>query len=155
MPTSTISTSCSATTTASVFNRFKTFTQELRLQGEAFDGRLDWLVGGYYANEKLRVDDNLAYGAGLCALCELPGGGQLRGSPRSDHPGAGRLPYLLQSAVATGVRAALLGQYNAALGAGQFTTAANLGSNITALGAFAQLNNTLGPGIPWRPVFHL
>ena len=36
------------------FNRFKTFTQELRLQGEAFDGRLDWLVGGYYANEKLR-----------------------------------------------------------------------------------------------------
>ena len=46
----------------SAFNRFKTFTQELRLQGEAFDGRLDWLVGGYYANEKLRVDDNLAYG---------------------------------------------------------------------------------------------
>ncbi|HVJ72132.1 MAG TPA: TonB-dependent receptor, partial [Sphingomicrobium sp.] len=46
----------------SVFNRFKTFTQELRLQGEAFDGRLDWLVGGYYANEKLRVDDTVAYG---------------------------------------------------------------------------------------------
>ena len=44
------------------FNRFKTFTQELRLQGEAFGGRLDWLVGGYYANEKLRVDDNLRYG---------------------------------------------------------------------------------------------
>ena len=52
----------SATMTASAFNRFKTFTQELRLQGEAFDGKLDWLVGGYYANEKLRVDDNLAYG---------------------------------------------------------------------------------------------
>ena len=44
------------------FNRFKTFTQELRLQGNAFDNRLDWLVGGYYANEKLAVDDNLAYG---------------------------------------------------------------------------------------------
>jgi len=44
------------------FNRFKTFTQELRLQGEAFGGKLDWLVGGYYANEKLRVDDNLSYG---------------------------------------------------------------------------------------------
>ena len=43
-------------------NRFKTLTQELRLQGEAFGGRLDWLVGGYFANEKLRVDDNLAYG---------------------------------------------------------------------------------------------
>jgi outer membrane receptor protein involved in Fe transport len=45
------------------FNQFKTFTQELRLQGELFGGRLDWLVGGYYANEKLKVSDNLAYGA--------------------------------------------------------------------------------------------
>ena len=44
------------------FNRFKTFSQELRLQGNAFDNHLDWLVGGYYANEKLRLDDNLAYG---------------------------------------------------------------------------------------------
>lgn len=43
--------------------RFKTFSQELRLQGEAFDGKLDWLVGGYYANEKLILNDNLAYGA--------------------------------------------------------------------------------------------
>ena len=45
------------------FNRFKTFTQELRLQGSALDDRIDWLVGGYYANEKLRVSDNLRYGA--------------------------------------------------------------------------------------------
>src|SRR5688572_6177366 len=44
------------------FNRFKTFTQELRLQGEALGGNLDWLVGGYFANEKLRLDDNLALG---------------------------------------------------------------------------------------------
>ncbi len=42
---------------------FKTFTQELRLQGSAFDGRLDWLVGGYYANEILSLRDNLQYGA--------------------------------------------------------------------------------------------
>lgn len=42
--------------------RFKTFTQELRLQGEAFEGKLDWLVGGYYADEKLSLDDNLQYG---------------------------------------------------------------------------------------------
>ena len=45
------------------FNRFNTFTQELRLQGNAFGDRLDWLVGGYFANEKLRLKDNLAYGA--------------------------------------------------------------------------------------------
>lgn len=42
--------------------RFRLFTQELRLQGEAFDGRLDWLVGGYYANEKLDVRDDIVYG---------------------------------------------------------------------------------------------
>ena len=42
--------------------RFRLFTQELRLQGEAFDGRLDWLIGGYYANEKLDTDDDIKYG---------------------------------------------------------------------------------------------
>jgi outer membrane receptor protein involved in Fe transport len=41
---------------------FKTFSQELRLQGNAFDDRLDWLVGGYFASETLRTDDDLVYG---------------------------------------------------------------------------------------------
>lgn len=41
---------------------FRLFTQELRLQGEALDGRLDWLLGGYYANERLTVDDDIKYG---------------------------------------------------------------------------------------------
>lgn len=41
--------------------RFQTFSQEVRLQGEA--GRLDWLVGGYFANEDATVLDNLGYGA--------------------------------------------------------------------------------------------
>lgn len=41
---------------------FETFSQELRLQGEAFDDRLDWLVGGYFANEVLTTTDNLNYG---------------------------------------------------------------------------------------------
>jgi outer membrane receptor protein involved in Fe transport len=44
------------------YNRFKTFSQELRFQGSAFGDRLDWLVGGYYSAEKLKVRDNLAYG---------------------------------------------------------------------------------------------
>jgi outer membrane receptor protein involved in Fe transport len=43
-------------------NRFKTFTQELRLNGKAFADRLDWLVGAYFADENLRVKDNLSYG---------------------------------------------------------------------------------------------
>ena len=42
---------------------FQTFTQELRLQGSAFDDHLDWLIGGYYANEKLKLRDNLEYGS--------------------------------------------------------------------------------------------
>ena len=62
-PTSTISTFSIATAAAGPPTRFKTFTQELRLQGELWGGRLDWLVGGYYANEKLKTVDNLAYGA--------------------------------------------------------------------------------------------
>ncbi len=52
---------------------FKTFTQELRLQGSAFDDRLDWLVGGFYANEKLAVRDNLRFGSqyGAFAPCRV------------------------------------------------------------------------------------
>ena len=38
---------------------FQTFSQELRLQGSAFDGVFDWLVGGYFADEDLTVSDNL------------------------------------------------------------------------------------------------
>ncbi len=42
--------------------RFRTFSQELRLNGTVFDDRLDWLVGGYYAHETLDLFDNLKYG---------------------------------------------------------------------------------------------
>jgi len=52
---------------------FKTFTQELRLQGSAFDDKLDWLIGGFYANEKLKVRDNLRFGTqyGAFAPCRI------------------------------------------------------------------------------------
>jgi outer membrane receptor protein involved in Fe transport len=55
--------------------RFKTFSQELRLQGKAFDNRLDWLVGGYYANETLRLSDDLGFGSqyGLFQACQVVG----------------------------------------------------------------------------------
>jgi iron complex outermembrane receptor protein len=58
------------------YRQFHTFTQELRLQGEAFDGKLDWLVGGFYANEKLTVRDNLRFGTqyGQFAACRLVSG---------------------------------------------------------------------------------
>jgi len=44
------------------YRQFKTFSQELRLQGSAFANKLDWLVGGYYAHEDLTVSDNVRYG---------------------------------------------------------------------------------------------
>ncbi|MBY6015868.1 TonB-dependent receptor [Qipengyuania gaetbuli] len=41
---------------------FATFTQEFRLNGTAFNDKLDWLVGAYYANEDLQTRDNLRFG---------------------------------------------------------------------------------------------
>lgn len=59
--------------------QFKTFTQELRLQGNLFDNKLDWLVGGYFANEDLTVTDNLRFGSqyGRFATCRIVSGGGL------------------------------------------------------------------------------
>ncbi len=78
------------------YRQFHTFTQEVRLQGEAFDGKLDWLVGGFYANEKLTVRDNLRFGAqyGRFAACRIISGGGLAGlysptSPSCVVPGVG------------------------------------------------------------------
>jgi iron complex outermembrane recepter protein len=64
------------------YRQFHTFTQELRLQGEAFGGKLDWLVGGFYANEKLTVRDNLRFGSqyGRFANCRIVSGGGLAGA---------------------------------------------------------------------------
>jgi iron complex outermembrane recepter protein len=55
------------------FRRFRTFSQELRLQGSAFNGVLDWLIGGYFASESLDVRDNLRFGSqyGAFAACRL------------------------------------------------------------------------------------
>ncbi|MES2159386.1 MAG: TonB-dependent receptor [Pseudomonadota bacterium] len=58
------------------YRQFKTFTQELRAQGSAFGDALDWLVGGYYANERLTLQDNIRFGAdyGRFAACRLMAG---------------------------------------------------------------------------------
>ncbi|MDQ8756980.1 TonB-dependent receptor [Sphingosinicella sp. LHD-64] len=55
------------------FRQFQTFSQELRLQGSAFNGFLDWLVGGYFASENLDLSDNLSFGSqyGAFAACRL------------------------------------------------------------------------------------
>lgn len=52
---------------------FRTFSQELRLQGKAFDDHLDWLVGGYYGHEKLNTISQLRFGSdyGRFATCRV------------------------------------------------------------------------------------
>ena len=68
--------------------KFETFSQELRLQGTAFDDKLDWLVGGYFSNEDLDMTDNLRFGEdyGRFASCRLVTGSALSSlySPASD-----------------------------------------------------------------------
>ncbi len=118
-------------------NRFKTFTQELRLQGKAFDDRLDWLVGGFFMSENLRVKDNLAYGAdyGRYANCLVAnnfvnGTGQAALLQTSN-------PTCFNTAVATGVRTSLENAFLAA--AGNPTLQAALAAQIGVLSAFARL----------------
>lgn len=79
-----------------VVREFRTFTQELRLQGEAFNHHLDWLVGAYFANENLDLTDNLRFGSqyGRFATCRIISGGGLAGlysptSPSCVFPGVG------------------------------------------------------------------
>lgn len=71
------------------YRQFHTFTQELRLQGEAFDGKLDWLIGGFYANERLTLRDNLRFGNqyGRFATCRLISGGGLAALYSPTSPG--------------------------------------------------------------------
>jgi len=55
------------------YRQFHTFSQELRLNGELFGDRLNWLVGGYYSKEDLEVVDNLKFGTqyGAFAACRI------------------------------------------------------------------------------------
>ncbi|MDB5668161.1 MAG: TonB-dependent receptor [Alphaproteobacteria bacterium] len=59
-----------------VFREFSTLTQEIRFNGTAFDGVLDWLVGGYFAQEDLTVVDNTFFGTqyGPFAACRALAG---------------------------------------------------------------------------------
>ena len=62
-----------------------TMTHELRLQGDALDGRLSWLVGGYYSDEDIQQDASFSlgadYGEQVGALLFAPTGGALGPNP--------------------------------------------------------------------------
>ncbi|OAN67122.1 TonB-dependent receptor [Sphingomonas sp. TDK1] len=55
------------------YRQFHTFSHESRFSGTILDNKLDWLVGGYYAHEKLQVADNLRFGTqyGAFAACRM------------------------------------------------------------------------------------
>ena len=78
--------------------KFSTFSQEIRLNGTAFNDKLDWLVGGYYANEDLTLKDQLRFGDqyGRFATCRLVTGSPLSGTRTI--PTSGRLPQPVAAA---------------------------------------------------------
>lgn len=43
--------------------RLRVLSQEVRLQGSGLDGHLDWLVGGFYANEKIKYQERASIGS--------------------------------------------------------------------------------------------
>jgi outer membrane receptor protein involved in Fe transport len=55
------------------YRQFHTFSHESRFSGTILNNKLDWLVGGYYAHEKLQVADNLRFGTqyGTFAACRM------------------------------------------------------------------------------------
>ena len=56
---------------------FETFTQEIRLNGEA--GPVDWLVGAFYADESLDYTDVLEFGVGYSPYANAIGGATAAG----------------------------------------------------------------------------
>ncbi|SEJ89612.1 TonB-dependent Receptor Plug Domain [Sphingobium sp. AP50] len=120
------------------YRQFKTFTQELRLQGSAFADKLDWLVGGYYANERLTLQDNIRFGAdyGRFAACRL-----MAGAGATSNFTAAQLAAcgsgLATSALINGTQAQLNAGLTAALiarGLPAATAAAQAGAISTGLG---------------------
>ncbi|MCI4590894.1 TonB-dependent receptor [Sphingobium sp. BYY-5] len=136
------------------YRQFKTFTQELRLQGSAFADKLDWLVGGYYANEKLTLQDNIRFGAdyGRFAACRLMAGASVNSNltaPQLAACGSGAATSALitgtqaqlNAGLAPAIRASLIAQ---GVPAAQATAIANgqasaistgLGNGLRALSA--------------------
>ncbi|WP_404333469.1 TonB-dependent receptor domain-containing protein [Sphingomonas sp. MMS12-HWE2-04] len=77
--------------------QLKDFTQEVRLQGSAFGGTLDWLIGGFYLNEKNDLRDTVRVGNdanlyvdsvlnGATRSATLPTGAQFFGSLGASAP---------------------------------------------------------------------
>ncbi|PKB14011.1 outer membrane receptor protein involved in Fe transport [Novosphingobium kunmingense] len=92
--------------------QFKTFTQELRLQGTTFNDRLDWLVGGFFSSERLNLSDNIKFGNqyGRFATCRIVAGSAL--APFYSVTSPGCLTPTGRATVAGGFGAATLSAFD-------------------------------------------
>lgn len=66
----------------------ETFTAEARVQGDALDGRLNWLVGGFYSDEQISADVSSSLGAGFDLLAGAAFGGAFGPAPLALFTGA-------------------------------------------------------------------
>ena len=76
-------------------NDISTMTHELRVQGDAMDGRLSWLVGGYYADEQIEQSLTSSLGADYDQFSGALLAGAIAGLgvPGSNPFGLGPTPY--------------------------------------------------------------
>ncbi|USQ97324.1 TonB-dependent receptor [Caulobacter sp. RL271] len=77
-------------------NTIKTFTQEVRLASSG-DGPLNWLIGGFYQNEKLNTGRTITYGSDIRAFADAL---------------SGPVPAALLGALPAAIRPALTGRSN-------------------------------------------
>ncbi len=82
-------TSASTPTSARSRTNIKTFTQELRLAGSTFEDKFDYLIGGYYSNEKIDEIQSLTLGADHQAYISAT---LLAAVPAASRPGLGANP---------------------------------------------------------------
>ena len=119
------------------YRQFRTFTQEVRAQGSAFGEVLDWLVGGYYAHEKLALEDNIRFGAdyGRFAACRLMAGAGVNSNLTAAQLGACGSGLATQALI-SGTQAQLNAGLTPAVGATQAgIISTGLGNGLRALAA--------------------
>ncbi len=98
---------------------------------------LDWLVGGYYAHEKLTLEDNIVFGAdyGRFAACRLMAGAGVNSNLTAQQLAACGSGLATQALI-TGTQAQLNAALTPAVGAGQAgAISTGLGNGLRALAA--------------------
>ncbi|MGC6500094.1 MAG: TonB-dependent receptor [Henriciella sp.] len=59
--------------------KIETFTQELRLTSNNTDGRVDWMIGGFYFDESVETETEFEYGSAFRGYADILTGGALGG----------------------------------------------------------------------------